>query len=59
MGNVSHNAAHAHVVGKGPDTTVGLNGLLMNNHPAFSKKQSQVIEQNWNTILKKIRKVWP
>ena len=59
MGNVSHNAAHAHVVGKGPDTTVGLNGLPMNNHPAFSKKQSQVIEQNWNTILKIIRKVWP
>lgn len=59
MGNVSHNAAHAHVVGNGPDTTVGLNGLPMNNHPAFSKKQSQVIEQNWNTILKIIRKVWP
>ena len=60
IGRVPHNNAHAHVVGKGPSTTVGLDGLPVHkSHPALSSKQIEVIEQNWDTIVSIIRKVWP
>ena len=58
-GYVSHDEAHAHVFGKGPNTTVGLNGIPMKNHKPLSGKQLQVIEENWDYIVKIIRKVWP
>ena len=45
-----HGLPHAHVSGNGPNTTVGLDGLPMKNHPNFSPKQAKVISENWEAI---------
>ena len=45
-----HGLPHAHVSGNGPNTTVGLDGLPMKNHPNFSSKQAKVISENWEAI---------
>ena len=59
IGNVSHNTPHAHVTGKGPNTTVGLDGSPMKGHRTLSNKQSKMIKRNWEQIEEIIRKVWP
>ena len=34
----------------GPNTTVGIDGLPMKNHPNFSSKKAKVISENWEVI---------
>ena len=59
-GKVPHNNPHAHVSGKGRDTTVGLNKLpVSSKHPPLSNEQIEMIDRNWEYIKKLIRKVWP
>ena len=60
LGRVSHNTPHAHVIGKGFDTTVGLSGLPVNSsHAALTGIAKTVVEDNWDYIVKIIGKVWP
>ena len=54
-----HGKPHGHVSGKGANTTVGLDGLPMKGHPAYSKKQLRVIKNNWETIKNGIIKYFP
>lgn len=54
-----HGIPHGHVSGNGPDTTIGLDGNPMKNHPEFSKKQAEVIEENWEVIRDGIIKIFP
>ena len=59
LGKVAHNKPHAHISGNGPDTTVGLNKVPVNrSHPPLSKKQINMVNNNWNRVVKLIRKVW-
>lgn len=51
-----HGLPHAHVSGNGPNTTVGLDKWPMKNHPAFSKKQQKIIQDNWEIIENGINK---
>ena len=58
-GKVAHNRPHAHVSGNGPDTTVGLNKSPVNrSHPQLSRKQINMVNNNWERVVKLIKKVW-
>ena len=54
-----HGLPHGHVSGNGPNTTVGLNQSTMKNHPNFSKKQLNVIKENWEVIENGIIELFP
>lgn len=41
------------------NTTVGLNGKPMPGHSPLSPKQAKVVSNNWDDVVKLIRKVWP
>lgn len=60
LGKTNHNTPHAHVSGKGPNTTVGLNKNPVNkSHKPLSTQQKRMISRNWNEIEDLIRRVWP
>ena len=54
-----HGLPHAHISGNGPNTTIGLDKMPMKNHPSFSRKQLNVIQNNWETIKDGIIKFFP
>ena len=59
LGKTNHHSPHAHVSGKGPDTTVGLNKLPVHkSHKALSNQQKKMINNNWDEIENMIRRVW-
>ena len=54
-----HGLPHGHVYGNGPNTTIGLDKRPMKNHPDLSKKQSKVIQKNWEVIKNGIIQYFP
>lgn len=59
LGKTNHHSPHAHVSGKGHDTTVGLNKLPVHkSHKALSNQQKKMINNNWDEIENMIRRVW-
>lgn len=54
-----HGVPHGHVSGNGPNTTIGLDGMPMKNHPWFSQRQQEVISSNWGTIRDAIKNYFP
>ena len=58
-GKVAHSKPHAHVLGNGPSTTVGLDKMPVNRaHPQLSSKQRNMVYKNWDKIVELIKKVW-
>ena len=54
-----HGLPHGHVPWNGPNTTIGLDKRPMKNHPDLSKKQSKVIQKNWEVIKNGIIQYFP
>jgi hypothetical protein len=52
-----HAPAHLHVQGRGPNTRIGQNGRPLNNNPALSATQRQVVQNNQRTIRRTVGQV--
>lgn len=54
-----HGLPHAHVSGKDPNTTVGLDKKPMPNYPQLSADQMKIIWQYWEKISSDIKTYFP
>ena len=54
-----HGLPHAHVTGRGPSTTIGLDKKPMPKHPALSAKQIRIINRHWEEIVDAIELFFP